>query len=149
MGEPVASRADAAKVAPSVGQGDVVATVQRRLGQGAAEAAGDAGDQPVCPGWLLGGWAARLQKGRKCQTFEHDGTLSVDWFEALLLPVADRIAMAIEELRRVIDRVGSMDLGPPGIGSAPAQAPTQVRSEVDFCGAPMRDCAQASRSPGA
>ena len=43
-----------------------------------------------------------------------------------------------------------MNLDPPRIGSAFAHgAPRHDRSEVDLSGAPIRDCAQVSKSAGA
>jgi hypothetical protein len=64
-----------------------------------------------------------VQKNSEGRTFEDDRPLSVQGIETLLLPVADGIAVAIEELRRLIHRVEAINFDPPGVWEALPHAP--------------------------
>jgi hypothetical protein len=128
MDEAAAGRAYAAKVASGVGQADIFGHVSGGLlGRATRQAVDFSGLQapPSCA-------PSRLKKGSERLTLEDDETPTVDRPEPLLLPVADRVAVATEELRHVIDRVGSMNLDPPRIGSALAHGAPYERSDVDF-----------------
>ena len=92
MDEATAGRADAAKVAPGFGHGNIFGHVAGRL-------FGRATRQAVDFSWLEAPPScapSRLKKGGERQTFEDDGTPAVDRLEALLLPVADCVAVATE-----------------------------------------------------
>jgi hypothetical protein len=144
MDEPTAGRTNAAKVASGVGQRDIFGHIAVRLfGRATRQAVGFSGLK-VPPSRAT----ARLQKGGKRHTFEDDRALAIDRFEALFCQWRTVFRWQPKSCA-ASSRVGSMDLDPTPIESALAHRIPHERSDVDFCGAPMRDCVQVSRSAGA